>query len=155
MNTRFLLSLVVTCIIGLLAALAGASARADSVRDTLKAAEQQWAKLYNAKDAAGLASLYSADALRLAPDASRMHGRKAIQAQLQKEFDDGLHNFKFQVTDTGHDGNLAWLVGNFAVNYRTEQGSGTATGNYISVYRKESDGVWRMLIDTWNDAPAK
>lgn len=156
MKTRFLVSLAVTSVIGLLAAVTGSSAWADSVRDALNAAEQQWAKLYNAKDAGGVASRYTADALRLAPDASRVQGRTAIQAQLQKELDDGSHNIKFQVTDSAYEGNLAWLVGNFAVDYTTPQGSkATATGNYVTVYRKESDGQWRIVVDTWNDAPAK
>jgi uncharacterized protein (TIGR02246 family) len=145
-----------TSVICLLAVLAGSSAWADSARDAIKAAEQQFAKLYNAKDAAGVANLYAHDALRLAPDASRVQGRAAIQAQLQKELDGGVFNFQGQVTDFASDGNLAWVVGNFSVDYTTEQGSkATATGNYISIYRKDTDGQWRVVVDTWNDAPAK
>jgi uncharacterized protein (TIGR02246 family) len=154
-RNKFWISLAAT-IGGLLCSVLWTSARAESVRDIIGAAEARWVKLYNAKDAAGLAKLYTADALRLAPDASRVQGRTAIQAQLQKEFDDGLHNIKFQETDSGYDANLVWLVGNFAVDYPGQQGKlATATGNYVVVYQKESDGVWRLVIDTWNEAPAK
>jgi ketosteroid isomerase-like protein len=145
-----------TTIGALLCVVLWTSARAESVRDVISAAEARWVKLYNAKDAAGLAKLYTADALRLAPDASRVQGRMAIQAQLQKEFDDGLRNISFQETDSGYDASFVWLVGNFAVDYPGQQGKlATATGNYIVMYRKESDGVWRLVIDTWNEAPAK
>jgi uncharacterized protein (TIGR02246 family) len=145
-----------TTIGGLLCAILWTSAHAESVGDIIGAAEARWVKLYNAKDAAGLAKLYTADALRLAPDASRVQGRTAIQAQLQKEFDDGLQHIKFEQTDSGYDVSLVWLVGNFAVDYPGRQGKLTSTtGNYVVVYRKESDGVWRLVIDTWNEAPAK
>jgi ketosteroid isomerase-like protein len=29
-----------------------------------------------------------------------------------------------------------------------------APGNYLVVWKKGSDGVWRLKVDTWNDAPA-
>ena len=100
--------------------------------------------------------LYVKDGMRLPPDTSRHQGRAAIQALLQKELDAGLTNCKLVVTDAGSDGNLAWLVGNFSVDYPTEGGKmATATGNYVTVYRKEADGVWRTVLDTWNDTPAK
>ena len=139
-----------------LGSICGSSAWADSVRDAINQAEQRWAKLYNAKDAAGLAKNYVEDAMRLPPDTSRHQGRAAIQANLQKEFDSGTTNCKLEVTDVGHSGNLVWLVGNFSVDYPTEGGKmATATGNYVSVYRKEADGVWRTMLDTWNDTPLK
>ena len=139
-----------------LGAMSWSVAWADSVRDTLYQGEQTWADLWNAKDAAGLAMTYTEDALRLPPDASRIQGRAAIQAHLQEEFDAGLTNLELEPTDAGHHGDLAWLVGNYSVNYPTEKGDiGTATGNYVMVYRKEADGVWRTIIETWNDAPSE
>lgn len=63
---------------------------------------------------------------------------------------------RVEVAEVGHSGNLAWLVGNFPVDYPTDGGkTATATGNYVSVYRKEADGVWRTVLDTWNDTPSK
>ena len=123
MKKRFLVLLAQVTTVCLLGAVLSFSAWADSVRDALNAAEQHWAKLYNAKDAAALAMTYTSDAMRLPPDASRAQGRAAIQAQLQKEFGDGLNNIKLQVTDTGNDGNMGWVVGNFSVDYPTQQGT--------------------------------
>ncbi len=129
---------------------------ADSVRAALSQAEQTWVKLYNARDAVGLAKRYVEDGMRLPPDASRHQGRAAIQAHLQQEFDAGLTNNTSRPTAMGSDGNLAWLVGDFSVDYPTEGGKmATATGNYVVVYRKEADGVWRLVLETWNDTPSK
>ena len=126
------------------------------MRDAINASEQRWAKLYNAKDAPGLGMTYTRDALRLPPDTSRVQGRAAIQAMLQKEFDDRLNNIRLQPTDIGYEGNMASVVGNFTIDVPTQQGGmTTATGNYVGVYVKEADGVWRLVIDTWNDTPPK
>jgi uncharacterized protein (TIGR02246 family) len=156
MKIRFACSLAALTVTGLLGVVLWSSAWADSVRDAINASEQRWAKLYNAKDAPGLAMTYTRDALRLAPDASRVQGRAAIQAMLQKELDDGMNNIKLEPTDIGYEGNMAWVVGNFSINVPTQQGgTTTATGNYVGVYVKDPDGVWRLMIDTWNDMPPK
>jgi uncharacterized protein (TIGR02246 family) len=148
-------SLAVLTIVAL-GAVSWSGARADSVEDELDQAHQKkWADFFNAKDAAGLAMHYTEDALQLPPDATRVEGRAAIQEVFKEEFDAGVTNIKLENTDVGHDGNLAWLVGNWSVDFPTDKGDmATATGNYVAVYRKEADGVWRMVIDTWNEAPS-
>lgn len=156
MKMRIARSLVALAVTGFLGAIHGPIAWADPVQDAIKAAEDRWAKLYNAKDARGLSMLYTRDALRLPPDASRVQGREALQAMFKKEFDDGLKNIKFQSTEIRNDAKMAYVVGNFSLDVPDQQGNiTTATGNYVVIYVKESDGVWRLTIDTWNDAPAK
>src|SRR5262245_6327090 len=133
MRIRFSSSLVAVGIASLLGGILWSSAWADSVKDEIQAAEQLWAKLYNAKDAPGLTKTYTRDAMRLPPDTSRIQGRTAIQAQFQKEFADGLNNFKNEVTDIGYDGKMAWVVGNYAIDVPNQQGGMiTATGNYVT-----------------------
>ena len=134
-------------------ATACTAATAQSVEDELRAAEDQFEVLWNQKDAAGLAALYAEDAMRLPPDGSRTVGREAIEGMLGGEFEAGLANLQLDATDFGHDGNLGWVVGNSTIEFPTGDTMGTGTGNYVVVYRKEDDGVWRIVIDTWNDAP--
>lgn len=136
---------------GLGGAIWAGAAWADEVPEELEQAEQEWAALFNAKDAPGLAGRYTEDGMRLPPDASWVVGREAVQAHLQAEFDAGLTNIRLEPWNGGLDGNLGWVVGEFAVEYPTE---GSATGTYSVVYRKDEDGVWRLAVDTWNDAPS-
>lgn len=145
-----------TVIAVVLGAFLWSSAEADSVSDELRQAEERWTELWNAKDAAGLSMTYTEDGMRLPPDGSRVQGRKALQEMFEEEFGAGQINRKLEPTDVGYDGNLAWVVGDFSFDFPTEGGAvGTATGNYTAVYRKEADGVWRIVVATWNDAPSE
>ena len=124
-----------------------------SVDDELRATEDRFEAIWNEKDSAGLAELYAEDGMRLPPDASRTVGREAIEAMFAGEFEAGLANLRLDATEFGHDGDLGWVVGNSTIEFPTGDTMGTGTGNYVVVYRKEDDGVWRIMIDTWNDAP--
>jgi uncharacterized protein (TIGR02246 family) len=133
--------------------LVATMASAQTVEDELRAAEDQWQELWAAQDVQGLAALYAEDGMRLPPDASRVVGRDAIEAMFKDEFAAGLENLQLEATDIGHDGNIGWVVGNSTIEFPMGDTMGTGTGNYVVVYRKEADGVWRIVIDTWNDAP--
>jgi uncharacterized protein (TIGR02246 family) len=126
---------------------------AQTVADELRAAEDEWQALWLAKDAQALAALYAEDGMRLPPDATRTVGREAIEAMFEDEFAAGLENLQLEATEMGHDGNLGWIVGNSTIEFPMGDSMGTGTGNYVVVYRKEADGVWRIVVDTWNDAP--
>ncbi|MBJ3763823.1 SgcJ/EcaC family oxidoreductase [Maribius pontilimi] len=132
---------------------AGNAVTAQSVEDQLREAEDKWQELFNAGDAAGLADLYTEDAMRLPPDGSRTVGRDAIEAALQGDFDAGLENIQLDATEIGHDGNLGYVVGDNTIDFPKGDAMGTGSGNYVLIYRKEDDGTWRILVETWNDAP--
>jgi uncharacterized protein (TIGR02246 family) len=148
MTRRFVMPLMAAILVSALSAAA-----AQSAEDELRAAEDEFEALWNEKDAAGLAGLYAEDGMRLPPDASRTVGREAIEEMFVGEFEAGLANLQLEATEFGHDGNLGWVVGNSTIEFPTGDTMGTGTGNYVVVYRKEEDGVWRIVIDTWNDAP--
>lgn len=130
-----------------------AAASEQTVADELRVAEDEWEALWNAQDAAALAALYAEDGMRLPPDATRTVGRDAIEAMFNAEFEAGLENIQLETTDIGHDGNLGWIVGNNTIDFPMGDTMGTGTGNYVVIYRKEDDGAWRIVVDTWNDAP--
>lgn len=130
-----------------------APASAQTVADQLRAAEAEWEALWNAQDAEGLAALYVEDGMRLPPDATRTVGREAIEAMFNAEFAAGLENIQLEATEIGHDGGLGWIVGNNTIDFPMGDTMGTGTGNYVVIYRKEDDGAWRIVVDTWNDAP--
>ena len=137
-----------------MAVMAAPVASAQSVAEELQAAEAEWQRLFDAGDAEGLAALYAEDAMRLPPDGSRTVGRDAIRTALEGDIGAGLE-LDLETTDVGHDddGELGWVVGDQTVRFPVDGEMMTGTGNYIIVYRKDDDGAWRIVIDTWNDAP--
>lgn len=116
---------------------------------------------YNAKDASGAASLYTADAVRMSPDQPATVGREAIEALYKAYFADVQKRYS-QVTfsgtsnDAGVSGDLAYISGAFVW-------SGTPAGGgkpieiklkWVTVCQRQTDGAWKIARVCWNsDAP--
>ena len=129
-------------------------AAAETFREAVEKGAEAWTGAFNAGDAAGVAALYSENGMLLPPDASQIQGRQAIQDTFQGWIDAGFKNIVFNVVEVEESGDLGYEVGLFSVDYPTEGGQmATATGNYLVVWKRDADGVWRLYRDTWNDTP--
>lgn len=129
-------------------------AAAETAREAIEKGAEAWPAAFNAGDAAAVAALYSENAMLLPPDATQVQGRQAIQDMFQSWIDDGYKNIKFDLVEIEDSGDLAYEVGLFSVDYPVEGDQmATATGNYLVVWKREADGVWRLYRDTWNDTP--
>jgi len=130
-------------------------ARADDVKDAIDAANAKMEKDYAAGDAKAIAEAYAEDAVMLPPDATVVSGRAAIEKLWKSWIDDGLKNLKLKTTAVESAGDLAYEIGDFSLDVPGKDGGMTpAPGNYVVVWKRGSDGVWRLKVDTWNDAPA-
>lgn len=142
--------------VSLLAAvlLIAAPARADDVGAAIEAANAKMMADYAAGDTKALAAAYTEDAVMLPPDATRVAGHAAIQALWKSWIDEGLTKLTLKSTDVASSGDLAYEVGDFTLQVPVEGGnSKTAAGNYVVIWKRGEDGVWRLKVDTWNDAP--
>jgi ketosteroid isomerase-like protein len=85
--------------------------------------------------------------LRLhAPDAFRYRG------SLEEWIDAGLKNLTLKAKDVDSSGDLAYEIGEFTLQAPVKGGNPTtATGNYVVVWKRGGDGVWRLKVDTWNE----
>jgi len=143
----------ICCTIVALATFAIEAAAAGSAKEmaALQAADQNWAKAYNAGNADGVASLYDEEAVLLPPGAPAVNGRAAIKAFFMK---DTAASQKAGVAFTlgpkpagGVSGNMGWQSGTYVVKDST--GKAVETGKYLSVSMKK-DGNWLYVRDTWN-----
>ncbi|TIS55869.1 MAG: hypothetical protein E5W93_13875, partial [Mesorhizobium sp.] len=66
------------------------SAQAQSAKEAIEAANAEFVKAYNSKDAAGVASKYAEDAAAFPPDMARVDGRQNIQKLWQGAIDMGI-----------------------------------------------------------------
>lgn len=129
--------------------------RAGEVEDAIEAANVKMEKDYAAGDSKAIAEAYAEDGVMLPPDATVVKGRAAIEKLWKSWIDEGYKNLKLKTTQVESAGDLAYEVGDFSLEVTGEDGSTSlAPGNYLVVWKKGADGVWRMKVDTWNDAPA-
>jgi uncharacterized protein (TIGR02246 family) len=123
----------------------------DSVKQAIKADEAKWNQQIKAKDTEGLASHYTDDAYFVGPGAPPSDGSTAIRQFYANGLTDPAIdvNIASDKIDVAGSGDMAYSRGHFTEKY-TDKKTGkimTDNGSYLSVYKKQSDGSWKMVED--------
>jgi uncharacterized protein (TIGR02246 family) len=123
----------------------------------IRAADAQWAKTAQAHDLDGTVSYYAQDAVLLPPNAPIAADKKAIRdswaALLGTATSISWQPTKIEVAQSGE---LAYLVGTYSITLSDAHGNpATDRGKIIEVWKKQADGNWKAVADTYNsDFPA-
>jgi uncharacterized protein (TIGR02246 family) len=114
---------------------------------------------YAALDATAVADLYTADARYLAPGGEIRHGRDAIATNFADFFERTRAagqrlEIRFDSDDRGVSGTMAYDIG----YYRLERFAGDSLlgggrGKFVTVWRRGTDGRWRIHADGYSGAP--
>jgi uncharacterized protein (TIGR02246 family) len=126
---------------------AGATARADAVRDAIEAGNRAFAAAFLKGDARAVSELYTEDAKVIAPAAPVVSGRAAIAAFWQKSIDAGVKDVSLHTTDVETSGELASETGR--VRLVAKDGA-VSEARYVVVWQRQQDGRWLMHRDIWN-----
>jgi uncharacterized protein (TIGR02246 family) len=104
----------------------------------------------NAADAAGWASIYAQDAIVLRPNAPAIQGREAIQQWLATF--PPISNASGQGIEVVGYGDLAYLRGTYTMTFSLPgiPAPLEEQGKFLQVYRKESDGSWKLTREIYN-----
>lgn len=135
----------------------GASADPGAVKKAIQADETKWQQQVKAKDTEGLAGHYADDAFFAPPGAAPADGSTAIRqfyanASTDPALEVQLTNDKIDVASSG---DMAYSRGHYTEKY-TDRKTGkvmTDKGAYLSVYKKQSDGSWKMVEDVATTDP--
>ena len=115
---------------------------------TIQSLSDQFAKAFNAGDAAAIAALYTEDAIILPPGGEMMKGKSAIQA-FWKGATEQLGDGKLTTVDVKPLGNeAAREFGTFTFRTKGAQPQ-EITGKYVVVWEKVG-GDWKLATDIWN-----
>jgi uncharacterized protein (TIGR02246 family) len=118
---------------------ASAAEIADQTDEALARVAEEWKTAYNGKDAAAVASLYTADGYYVSAHIVA-HGRSDIQAYFQRGIDAGGRIDSIHILASGHSGDLAYTVG----TYEATNAGQKVRGRNVIVLRKVGD-TWRMV----------
>ncbi|UCF19583.1 MAG: SgcJ/EcaC family oxidoreductase [Gemmatimonadota bacterium] len=113
---------------------------ADSFRDAVLAGD--WA---------GAAAVFTADAVRLPPNAPLVQGREAIQAAMEAEAYT-YTAFTNPTTEIVGSGDVAYARGTYSITVAVAgmPEPVSDTGKYVATFRKQADGSWLGALDIWN-----
>jgi uncharacterized protein (TIGR02246 family) len=121
-------------------AQSGAASRQDA-RQAVETFVTKYLEIYNKKDAAGLAALYTDDGL-LVPPGPITTGRQNIEKAWRAVFDAGRTGLHYDIQQVQAEGNVVWSVGQFTVMAPDESGVlQERQGNFANIYQWEGDGL--------------
>jgi ketosteroid isomerase-like protein len=125
---------------------------------TIRGLDAQWSKDAGAHDLMGTLSFYADNAVLLPPDEVAAADKEAIRASWANTFLT-LDGLSWEVTrlDVARSGDLAYLTGKWKGEMRAPVGGASVavTGKLLEVWRKQSDGAWKCVADTYNNDPPK
>jgi len=133
------------------------SACAQKVNDpadvqAIKDANAAWDKAWNAGDAEALASLYTTDAIAMAPNQAVQAGRDAMRTSSRKYFDQFSDENRSVVDDVRISGDLAVARGTQETRTTVKSGGYSVRdkSKWITAYQRQPDGSWKAFWEIYN-----
>lgn len=109
-------------------------------------------KAFNAKDPAGLAAVYSNDAMLMPPNAPAVKTQLGVQEFARQFFSPSISGILLNVAETTLTGDYAFCTGYYTL--LGPDGSSIEHGKFLEVLKREGQG-WKLYRDIFNsDMPA-
>jgi uncharacterized protein (TIGR02246 family) len=125
-------------------------------RAAIEAANARFSEAFARGDVKAIVAMYTPDAIVFPPDSEMIRGNEAIGHFWKTTRDNGAQSATLTTVDVGRSGDIADEVGEVSV---TIQPAGkeptTAAAKYVVVWKRQSDGSWKLHRDIWNSLPAK
>jgi uncharacterized protein (TIGR02246 family) len=132
----------------------GAAAEAAAIQ----ALDEQWSATAAKNDLEGTVAFYADDAVLLPPNAPMARDRQSIRESWA-----GLLGpntavaWKVSKVEVAKSGELGYLYGTYSLAIRDPKGGAPVsdTGKLVEIWKKQADGKWKCIVDTYNsDLPA-
>jgi ketosteroid isomerase-like protein len=129
-----------------------------SSAEPLLAADAAWLKTYEAKDVDKAVAFCDEQGSLLWPNAPAATGKSAIAEATASAF--AIPDFKLEwhpdKVGVAISGELGYTSGKYIWSYRDATGKpATDKGKYLTVWKKQKDGSWKVMFDMFNsDLPS-
>ena len=133
------------------------SASPKATADMLKQLEAEFMKAAAEKGSAGYMSYYADDAVEVPNGHALILGKANIAATMDFLDDKNNHLTWTAIgADISASGDLGYTYGYYEFQHRDEAGKRiTENGKYTSIWRRQSDGSWKVVLDMGNAGPGR
>ena len=124
----------------------------------LRKLDDEWSKAAGSRDVEKTMSFYSDDAVVMAPNVPTLAGKESIRTLWKSMLESPSFSGGWKTTkvEVARSGDLAYVTGNYEFNETDANGKPiTDKGKYLEVWKKQADGSWKCVADSFNsDLPA-
>jgi ketosteroid isomerase-like protein len=125
-------------------------------RATLMDADQAWSD--TPSDPEKFLSFFADGASFLPPDMAMAHGSEAIRDVVTKILSSPGFSISWKASsaDVSDTADLGYTIGTYQLAMNDAEGKSMSTlGKYVTVWKKQADGKWKVVADCFNpDGPA-
>ena len=120
--------------------------------------DADWVKAAQSKQLDAWMAFYADDAVVLPPNDKAASGKEAIRKPVADLLALPELSISWQPVkaDVSRSADLAYLYGAYNLSFKGPNGKTVSDrGKTLEVWKKQSDGSWKCIVDTWNsDLPA-
>ena len=120
-----------------------------SIKDQIRRCNDAFEDAFTRQDSAGIAKLYTSDALLLPPGAGEQKGTSAIQHFWQGAMEMGIAQARLTTHEADAYGDTAVETGRFVLS--GTNGDPLDQGKYVVIWKQQS-GQWLLHRDIWNSS---
>ncbi len=140
-------------------AFAGTVSAGDTkIEQALRDLDIQWSKDAGAKDVDKTVSYYAESAVVMPPNAPSATTKEAIRSAWKEMLTTPGAAISWKATrvEVAKSGDLAYVSGTYEETMTDATGKPVKDhGKYVEIFKKQTDGTWKVVADIWNsDLPA-
>jgi ketosteroid isomerase-like protein len=124
-------------------------------RVAIRAADLAFAKATKERGVEGWVEYFADSGVQVTPGRNVV-GKAAIRELMSAELGDTVHLLSWHPTsaEVSKDGDLGYTIGRWEWGPRSG-GAPARRGTYVTIWRKEADRRWRVMLDVGNADPAR
>jgi len=126
--------------------------------DAVRAADVAWEKAFSGRDTTAAVAAVEPNGSVMGPNAAIATGPEAIRALFAGFYALPGMTLHWQAVtvEAARSGELAYSRGTYELSFTDPKGKpATDHGKYATVWRKQADGTWKVVLDIFNsDMPA-
>jgi ketosteroid isomerase-like protein len=119
----------------------------------IRKADTEWLKVGQAKQVDDWLGFYSDDAVVLPPNETTATTKDQIRKTVSELLGLPGLTIDWQLTkvDVARSGDLGYGYGTYKIDFKDpKSGSGSDHGKILEVWKKQADGNWKCVADTWS-----